>query len=115
MATTPFIQKAEFPFPGMARNAFQVFRVFFSLRERYPLEPAEIEEARSVSAQELGLRDRVLLRAEYALLEELVELAQLVRQGVAGLNLDWKRNVRSHDEIIASILDFDVSPEGDVI
>jgi hypothetical protein len=49
------------------------------------------------------------------LLEELVELAQWVRRSVARLDLDRKRKVHGYDEIIAPILDFDVSPEGDMI
>jgi hypothetical protein len=49
------------------------------------------------------------------LLEELVEFAQLVCQRVARLDLDRERHVGRYGEFKTLILEFDSSPEGDVI
>jgi hypothetical protein len=47
--------------------------------------------------------------------EELVEFAQRVCQRVARLDLDRERHVGGHNELITLILEFDKSPEGDVV
>ena len=93
--------KAEFPFPGMARNTFQVFRVLFLREDR----KTDIGFAGCPSAEPLGLRDGGLLLGEYTLLDELAGFAQRVGQRVARLDLDWKRNIGGHDEIMVLIAD----------
>ncbi len=74
--------KAEFPFPGMARNTFQVFRVSFLREDR----ETGIGFAGCPSAEPPGLRDGGLLLGEHTLLDELTGFVQRV---AASASPDW--------------------------
>ena len=59
------------------------------------------------SAEEFGLGDGVLFFAEHILFVQLVELAELVRERVAALVLEWKGDVGRDDELRVVRLDFE--------
>ena len=104
MGATPSIQKPNSPSQGWPGIPFRYSGFLFLREDR----ETDIGFAGCPSAEPFGLRDGGLLLGEYTLLDELAGFAQRVGQRVARLDLDWKRNIGGHDEIMVLSADRNV-------